>query len=508
MQEAANFSPATRWLRLLALLTTASFALLFLYAAGQRLVFPHEIRWMEGGILDQVLHIRTGEPLYAEPSWQFATYIYTPLYYYLSTAVSYVTGPTFVSIRIVSLLSSVAVAALVGAIVRRETGSAHSAWVAGLFYLAAWKATGFFMDTGRFDTFFLALVLGCLYCARYYESTGGQIVAAVLGALALMTKQTAVIACVPVVIYLFFTRSDNGRFVLPVAGTLLGAAGLAYLYLSSAGWFAYYVFELPGAHRYQWEKFPDIAGNDFLLTYPFVIALGAAAFWLSRQETQHRQAFIPVIFLTLLAAALLPYMHTGSAANVLMPLQGGSALLLGFALGKLEKQPRLYPLALVLVIPQLALLGYNPQTVIPGEAEAARSIQQAECMAAFDGPVLNTRTGYLWQAAGKDMSIHEPAVADIFRTGPSPQNAAMRETFVARVNEQYYDAIFFGPQMMFELGDTLQDDYTSAGFNFTPKAAGEQGKGYMLSRAFVANRWLEDRTLPEGIGLCDALLTE
>ena len=56
-------------------------ALLYLYAAGHRLLFPHEIRWMEGGILDQVLRIRSGEALYGEPSWEFATYIYTPFYY-------------------------------------------------------------------------------------------------------------------------------------------------------------------------------------------------------------------------------------------------------------------------------------------------------------------------------------------------------------------------------------------------------------------------------------------
>lgn len=127
-------------------------------------------------------------------------------------------------------------------------------------------------------------------------------------------------------------------------------------------------------------------------------------------------------------------------------------------------------------------------------------------MAAFDGPVLNTRTGYLWQAAGKEMSIHEPAVADIFRTGPSPENAAMRAAFVERVAAQYYDAIFFGPQMVFELGDELEGHYASVGCNFTPLSAGEPGKGYMLSRAYVANRWLEGLTLPEGVGLCNALL--
>lgn len=145
--------------------------------------------------------------------------------------------------------------------------------------------------------------------------------------------------------------------MLPVAGALLALACLGFLFLSTDGWFAYYVVELPGAHRYQWEKFTGIATDDFLLTYPLVILLGAVAVWLSRSELNNRRAFIPVVFLTLLAAALLPYMHTGSAANVLMPLQGGSALLLGYALGRLEAAPRIYPAALLLVIPQLGLLG-------------------------------------------------------------------------------------------------------------------------------------------------------
>ena len=495
-------------MRLIALVTTIAFTLLFIYCAVQRLIFPHEIRWMEGGILDQVLHIRAGGALYVEPSWKFAPYIYTPLYYYVSGAASDLTGPNFISIRLISIISSLFAAVLIGLIVRKETDSSYSAWIAALFYLSAWKATGFFMDAGRFDTFFLALVLACLYCAKYMNTASGQLLAIVLGVHALLVKQTAVIACVPVVIYLFFNQTGKLRFLLPIGGFLAGSATLVFLHFYSDGWFTYYILELPKAHRYQWEKLPTLFSNSLLLTYPFILVIAGMTYWLKNEKNNYRHSFIPVLCATLLVAALLPYMHTGSAANVLMPLQGSAALLLGFCLGTLEKKPLMHTIGVILILPQLAILGYNPQAVIPGEEEKDRAEKLVKCMAAFEGPVLNTRTGFVWRAAQKEMSVHEPAVADIFRTGPSPENKAMRDAFIKKVEDQYYDAIFFGPQMTFELVETLEGHYTPTGFNFTPKAAGTKGKGYMLANTFVANRWLKDRTLPEGIGLCDALLAK
>ena len=152
-------------------------------------------------------------------------------------------------------------------------------------------------------------------------------------------------------------------------------------------------------------------------------------------------------------------------------------------------------------LPQFGLLAYNPTDIIPGETEEKRAGQLAACMAQMPGPVLNTRTGYLWLAAGKTMTIHEPAAADIFRTGPSPENAALRADFERRVTEQYYDAIMFGPQLTLELGDALAEHYAPVGYNFSPD--GDGAAGYMLANTWVAKRVFAGRKPDASAGFCE-----
>jgi hypothetical protein len=45
-----------------------------------RLSYPLDLEWMEGGILTHALRLARGQPLYAEPSVDFVSFLYTPLY--------------------------------------------------------------------------------------------------------------------------------------------------------------------------------------------------------------------------------------------------------------------------------------------------------------------------------------------------------------------------------------------------------------------------------------------
>ena len=118
--------------------------------------------------------------------------------------------------------------------------------------------------------------------------------------------------------------------------------------------------------------------------------------------------------------------------------------------------------------------------------------------------MLNTRTGFLWLPAGKAMSIHEPAAADIFRTGPSPENAEMRAEFERRLTTQHYDAVMFGPQLSLELGDALAEHYVKAGYNFAPGS--DIAGGYMLANTWISKRWLAGRSLDPQRGFCEQTL--
>jgi hypothetical protein len=138
------------------------------------------------------------------------------------------------------------------------------------------------------------------------------------------------------------------------------------------------------------------------------------------------------------------------------------------------------------MLPQFALLAYEPADVIPGKLQEYRADRLVSCMASVPGRVLNTRTGYVWLAAGKQMSVHEPAAADIFRAGPGPERAAMRDEFERRIAAQYYDVIMFGPQLMLELEGLLNEQYRKVGMTFDTTTGDPRSRGYMLANVYVS----------------------
>ncbi|MBL8716184.1 MAG: hypothetical protein JNL79_09325, partial [Myxococcales bacterium] len=64
-----------------------SFLVLYVFVALRRLVYPFDLEWMEGGMVDQVRWILAGHKLYVKPSIDFVPFIYNPLYFYVSALV-------------------------------------------------------------------------------------------------------------------------------------------------------------------------------------------------------------------------------------------------------------------------------------------------------------------------------------------------------------------------------------------------------------------------------------
>ena len=92
---------------------TISFALyyiiMFIVIAVSRLTFPFDVEWMEGGMVEHVFRILNSQPIYTVPSLEFIPYIYTPLYFYLSSWVSELTGIGFFPLRLVSFISTLSI---------------------------------------------------------------------------------------------------------------------------------------------------------------------------------------------------------------------------------------------------------------------------------------------------------------------------------------------------------------------------------------------------------------
>ena len=67
-------------------------AVIFMAVAIPKITFPYEMHWMEGSMVEQVSRILNGKPLYCRPTIYYVPWLYEPLYYYVTAAISSLTG--------------------------------------------------------------------------------------------------------------------------------------------------------------------------------------------------------------------------------------------------------------------------------------------------------------------------------------------------------------------------------------------------------------------------------
>ena len=186
--------------------------------------------------------ILAGQPLYPAPTAGYVPDGYTPLYFFVSAGAARVLGVSYLSLRLVSLVSSLACFALLARLVQRETGSIAAGTGAAGVFAATYFATGTWFDIGRVDSLFLALSIGGLYAARWMRGTRGAIAAGLLLAAAALTKQTALAEGVAVIaVLLTGPRRRLGLRHRAHRGRCLRRQH-ARARLTSGGWYTYYVF--------------------------------------------------------------------------------------------------------------------------------------------------------------------------------------------------------------------------------------------------------------------------
>src|ERR1700756_1552992 len=170
----------------------------YLLVALRRLDYPFALEYLEGNSLVEVHRILAGQPLYPAPTAGYVPDGYPPLYFFVSAAVARVLGASYLALRVVSLVSSLACFALLARLVQRETGSLAAGTAAAGVFAATYFVSGTWFDIGRVDSLFLALSIGALYAARQMRATRGAIAVGVLFAAAVLTKQTGLAELVAV----------------------------------------------------------------------------------------------------------------------------------------------------------------------------------------------------------------------------------------------------------------------------------------------------------------------
>jgi hypothetical protein len=446
----------------------------YLAIAAGRLTYPFTIEWLESNSLVEVHRILAGQQLYPAPTVGYVPDGYPPLYFAVSAMVARVAGVSYLSLRLVSLVSSLACFALLGRLVQRETGSASAGIAAAGILAATYFATGTWFDVGRVDSLFLALSAAALYTARWMRRSAGAVATGVLLAAAFLTKQNGLAEGVAVLAAL--AAGPHRRLAGTTAltyGAILAVSTLV-LGLVSHGWYLYYVFEQMGE-----QSIKSAAIGQFwtVSLFPALGIAGCAAVLGARRT--------PLVLLAgcagLVVAGYAALVHGGGTVNDLLPAYFAVALLAGLALGgrpgglvaarvdRLARArisrwqpgragPWVAAVAGTLVVAQIALLfaGFRPAQAIPVRAHRGVGMRLTAGVHALGGTVAIPSDPGLDLAAGQPGVAHQGAVADVLRATNraaiasftrSAARAVAAQRFSAIITEQNTDLDGFPPDL-------------------------------------------------------------
>jgi hypothetical protein len=295
---------------------------------------------MEGGTLTHALRLARGEPLYAEPSVDFVSFLYTPLYPAVLCVLSKVFGLSYALGRGVSILAfSGALVFLVAAVrgIGRQfesEGLPPLGTTAGLLGAAAvclaFPFCGAFYDLVRCDSLWLFLVSAGLYvCAPPARTMRGVVLGALLLALAFFTKQTAAPFMVAAAVSVTLTSGLTRGLVcsaVSFGSTALGILAGQYL---TDGWLWIYIYRLHRSHQTMaermWSETPRaLLDYGVVLLIPIAACLLAAAL---RRRLSRRLFYWSSMAATGLATSAVASATQGAYDNAYIPAVYFGALL-------------------------------------------------------------------------------------------------------------------------------------------------------------------------------------
>jgi hypothetical protein len=406
----------------------------YLFIALSRLNYPFTVEWLEGNSLVEVHRILAGQPLYQAPTVGYVPDGYPPLYFAVSALAARVLGVSYLPLRLVSLVSSLACLAVLGRLVQRETGSIAAGTGAAGVFAATYFATDTWLDVGRVDSLFLALSIGALYGARHMRGTGGAIAAGVLLAAAALTKQTGLVEGATVTAVLLAGPRRRLACVAALAEvTVLGISTLV-LALTTGGWYVYYVFEQMGEHSLNYGGF-----GWFWTALLSTMGIAACAALIGARQ-------VPAVLLAgcaaLAAEGYAALVHSGGGINDLLPAYLAVALLAGLALGSgAARRSGVVPGLLVLAQSAVLLSGFHPSQAIPSSADRVVGERLVAGMRALGGTVAVPADPGLSLLAGMAPAAHQDAAYDVLRASDQAAIASFRRSATEAVAARRFSAI-------------------------------------------------------------------
>jgi 4-amino-4-deoxy-L-arabinose transferase-like glycosyltransferase len=391
-----------------------------LFVVISRINYRYELEWMEGASLVQAHRISTGQPLYVQPSLDYIPMIYPPLYFYLGAALLKISGPSFLPLRLVSFASTLGCLFFIFRAVKDTTKSVLIGLLAVGSFVATFLLGGGWFDIARVDMLFLFLCIAGVYFLGK-QSTQHSIIAGVLFALALLTKQTALSLFVLMALStVLLFRKQVPWFV----GSFAIVTVIGYVYLSSStqGWYEYYILSLPASHHVKWSFLPlAIAGAFKIVAVFVVISLSPLLFGIRKvlQVKLHQHYYFA--WAGFIATSLLARINDGAYKNAFVPAYAGLAVMFGIGIAWLASELDFKTINknLVLTIVWLAIgmqfvrLVYNPIQQIPAQADRSAGDALVADLRSAPGNVFIPYHNYLSIFAGQKTYLHMMTLEEV-----------------------------------------------------------------------------------------------
>lgn len=399
----------------------------YLVVAVQRVGYPYELTYFEGSTVEVMARVVGGQPLYAAPTDEWAPWPYPPLYFWLSAALANLTGITLLPMRLVSLAASLGVFVLLALLVRRVEGSTVAGLAAAGLFAATYPVSGAWFDTARVDSLLLALLLAAVYVGlRSRTWRGGVAMGAVLF-LAFFTKQNALIAAVPVLLWLCWRRRPVGvAATLTVVVTVLASTVVGDV--MTGGWYSQYVVRQLTSQAWALQWLYAFWVQDLLAPFSVslvVVAAGLTVWWRLGARADWRvpgddTAYLLAVVVGLVGTAWAARLHEGGYANVSMPAQAAVALVLGCLLARMLRSARattavVVGLAAALLVQAAVMTRWQP-TVLPSADDRSAGDQFVATLSRLPGRVLVPTHPYYLRMAGLPTHASAIAIYDIYRS--------------------------------------------------------------------------------------------
>jgi hypothetical protein len=319
----------------------------FVQLGAVRAFWPWQLDFVEGINLNATVQLAEGRNIYRiNGPDEFISAPYTPLYHILTLPFAWLSGPSLAGGRIITLLSTVGIAALLALVVRRAYGTLWPGLVAGALWLSlgptiVWSAfykqdiTAMLLDLGG-----LALVL-----AR--PQGRAVVVAALLFALAFYTKQSALMGAAAAGVWLLARDPKLGvRFGLTLGAMVLVPFAVGNVLLNGGLWEHWVGYHAPLPHDdRRWARHAGrLVGEYWPLLLVSGLAVGGATVMLLRGgfrgvRERLRSVWTPVILYALFGwfSSLSKLGYEGANYNHLLDGLLPSCLLAGMLLAALAR---------------------------------------------------------------------------------------------------------------------------------------------------------------------------